>query len=166
MKEIITELFEKSLTTKDNNNFTSEQKKNKWIGNPPATNEEIKETELRLGIELPKDYKEFLKIANGFPTYNNAVEPSFEKVSQIQFLKNFNSEIIEIWRKAGNVEVSKELFKSIIIGGKNEEQWFLIIPPTKENESWKYWKFASWIPGEEEYQNLTEYFLEVTDEIE
>ena len=50
------------MNTKDNNYFSSEQIKNNWIGNLPATQKEIEETESRLGIKLPADYKEFLKI--------------------------------------------------------------------------------------------------------
>ena len=166
MRKILTDLFQKSLSTKDNNYFTSEQIKNNWIGNLPATEKEIEETELRLGIQLPADYKEFLKIANGYPTYNDAVEPSFEKINQIQYLKDFYPDVIDIWRDTGNEEISKELSKSIIVAGKQEEQWFLLIPPTDKNNNWKYWKFASWIPGKIEYKNLTEYFLDTKNGIE
>ncbi|MBJ2175883.1 SMI1/KNR4 family protein [Aureibaculum sp. A20] len=104
------------------------------MGNLPATEREIKEIESKLGVELPIDYKNFLLISNGYPTYNDAVEPSFEKISQIQYLKDLYPEIIEIWRNTGNEDVSKELAKSIIIAGKQEEQWFLLIPPTDKNE--------------------------------
>lgn len=166
MRKILTDLFEKSLSTKDNNYFSSEQIKNNWIGNLPANQKEIEETESRLGITLPADYKEFLKIANGYPTYNDAVEPSFEKISEIQYLRDFDPETIQIWIETGNDEIGKELNKSIIVAGKGEEQWFLLIPPIDENDKWKYWKFASWIPGEIEYNNLTEYFLDAKNEIE
>lgn len=37
-----------------------------WLGMPPATDAQIMTTEQRLGIELPSDYKAFLKVANGF----------------------------------------------------------------------------------------------------
>ncbi|WP_407515889.1 SMI1/KNR4 family protein [Tamlana fucoidanivorans] len=166
MKKILTDLFQKSLTTNDNNYFTSEQIKNKWIGNLPATEKEIAETEIRLGIKLPADYKEFLKIANGYPTYNDAVEPSFEKINQIEYLKNFDPDMIKIWSQKQTEDIGKELNKSIIVAGKQEEQWFLLIPPTDKNDKWKYWKFASWIPGEIEYKNLTEYFLDTINGIE
>ncbi len=166
MKKILAELFQKSLTTTYNNSFTPEQIKNNWIGNVPATEKEIKETELRLGIKLPADYKEFLKIANGYPTYNDAVEPSFERINQIEYLKYFDPEIIKLWSQKQTEEIGKALSKSIIVAGKQEEQWFLLIPPTGKNEKWKYWKFASWIPGEIEYNSLTEYFLETINGIE
>ncbi len=65
-----------------------------------------------------------------------------------------------------NRRYRKELSKSIIVAGKQEEQWFLLIPPTNVNDNWKYWKFASQIPGEIEYNNLTEYFLDTLIGIE
>ncbi len=45
MKKILTDLFQKSLNTRDTNYFTPEQIKNNWIGNLPATRKEIEETE-------------------------------------------------------------------------------------------------------------------------
>jgi len=54
-----------------------------------------------------------------------------------------------------------EIWESILIGGINQEQYFLLIPPNLTNEKWKYWKFANWHPGEEEHLNLESYFTEV-----
>jgi hypothetical protein len=51
----------------------------------------------------------------------------------------------------------------IIIGGIKEEQSFLLIPPDSANSKWKYWKFASWIPGEEPYVDLNDYFNRALD---
>jgi len=166
MLKILTELFEKSLTTKENNHFTDVQIINNWIGNPPATSEEIKNTELRLGVILPTDYKEFLSIANGYPAYHDGVEPSFERIDQIRYLKDYNPELIDIWGKTGNIEVSRELRMSIIVAGLQEEQYFLLIPPSSDNKNWKYWKFASWIPGEIEYEDLMDYFIETTNSLD
>ncbi|MCX2743355.1 SMI1/KNR4 family protein [Mangrovivirga sp. M17] len=164
MKKILTDLFLNSINSKDSN-YTSEQLENNWIGNPPATEKEISAAESRLKVTLPEDYKEFLLIANGYPTYNDAVEPSFEKVNNIEYLKDFDNEVIEIWKENGNKEIAEALSKSIIIAGKQEEQWFLLIPPQEKSEKWRYWKFASWIPGEIEYKNLKDYFLDSSKEI-
>jgi len=42
-------------------------------------------------------------------------------------------------------------------------EFLLLIPPKQGSELWKYWKFASWIPGEQEFENLHAYFLDVLD---
>ncbi len=166
MKKIVGELFEKIVATKNNDSVTEKQRQSIWIGNSPATKVEINEAETRLGIKLPNDYKEFLQIANGYPSYNETVEPSFVKVNEIQYFKDLFPEIITIWKETGNEQISSVLNRSIIIAGINEEQWFLIIPPKNQSDKWKYWMFANWIPGEIEYQNLQEYFLHVTESVE
>ena len=53
--------------------------------------------------------------------------------------------------------------RSIAIGGINEEQMFMLIPPANSNDDWEYWKFANWIPGEEPYPSLKYYFLSVIE---
>ncbi|WP_227256270.1 hypothetical protein [Pedobacter sp. MR2016-19] len=61
------------------------------------------------------------------------------------------------------LEVAIKLARSIIVGGLDEEQYFLLIPPVIENADWEYGKFASWIPGEDPYQGLENYFINVLD---
>lgn len=140
--------------------FTEEQTKNNWIGNSPAFIEDITQVEKLLNIILPDDYKDFLKVSNGFHA-SNSVEPTFISVDKIDYLKNIDPELINIWIETGNTEIEIELKNSIVIGGINEEQYFLLIQPTEKNTKWRYWKFASWIPGEEEYIDLINYWNHV-----
>ncbi|WP_120275255.1 SMI1/KNR4 family protein [Mangrovibacterium diazotrophicum] len=142
--------------------YSESQIKLKWFGNEPATLNIIEENEKRLEIKLPEDYKDFLLIANGFHAFNT-VEPTFHPVNKIDYLKNIDPELIKIWKQTGNVEIGEILEQSIIIAGIGEEQLFLIIPPDSKNTNWRYWKFASWIPGEEPYNDLNQYFNEVLD---
>jgi hypothetical protein len=137
-----------------------DQLKSNWLGNTPASLEEIFKAEKRLNIVLPQDYKEFLKQCNGFHA-SSTVEPTFHKVDKIDYLKNIDPELIKIWNETGNNEEGKLLEKSILIAGIDEEQYFLIIPPNDAKSPWKYWKFASWIPGEEEYPDLLSYWNDV-----
>tara|TARA_R100001230_G_C5568225_1_gene90748 strand:- start:113 stop:625 length:513 start_codon:yes stop_codon:yes gene_type:complete len=159
MNELLKLISERAIELADFD-FTQEQTKNKWLGTLPASEDEIKLTEKRLGIELPADFKLFLSITNGFSAPND-IEPTFVPISKIDFLKNIDSFIIEAYSIDGIENIGKELEKSIIIGGLNQEQYFLLIPPNSKKEFWKYWKFANWYPGEEEYENLESYFSEV-----
>ena len=140
--------------------FTEEQTKNNWIGNAPASLENIAKVEKQLNIILPDDYKIFLKVSNGFHA-SNSVEPRFISVNEIDYLKNIDPELINIWIETGNTEIEIELKNSIVIGGINEEQYFLLIQPTEKQKTWRYWKFASWIPGEEEYPDFINYWKSV-----
>lgn len=159
MNNLLKKISEKSIELGDFE-FTEEQTENKWLGNQPASENEIKLTEKRLGMELPTDYKMFLSITNGFSAPND-VKPTFESIDKIDFLKNINSSIIKAYSIDGIENIGKQLEKSIIVGGINEEQSFLLIPSDLEREKWKYWKFANWHPGEEEHESLESYFKEV-----
>ena len=66
--------------------------------------------------------------------------------------------VIDTWKEIGGLEdVVCELEKAIMIGGYEEEQQFLLIPPTDAEQEWKYWKFAMWILGEQEFTDLKSY---------
>jgi hypothetical protein len=121
-----------------------------WLGNLPAQATALKGTETRLNVLLPRDYKFFLSITNGFDAPND-VEPSFENVESIDYLRNINSALINAYQ-------IPELEEAIVIAGISEEQYFLLLPPNDSQTIWRYWKFANWIPGEEPYENLQTYF--------
>lgn len=156
MDSLLKQISEKAIELADFE-FTQEQTENKWIGTKPASETEIKLAEERLGLEFPVDYKEFLSITNGFSAPND-IEPTFEPIDKIDYLKNIDSFIIEAYSIDGIENIGKELEKSIIVGGINEEQYFLLIPSDLPTGKWKYWKFANWHPGEEEHENLESYF--------
>ena len=161
MKSLLKQISEKAIELADFE-FTQEQTENKWLGTKPASETEIRLTEKRLGIEFPADFKKFLSITNGFSAPND-IEPTFEQTNKIDYLKNINSFIIEAYSIDGIENIGKELVKSILVGGINEEQYFLIIPSDLKGGKWKYWKLANWYPEEEEYENLESYFKNVLE---
>ncbi|USD26153.1 MULTISPECIES: SMI1/KNR4 family protein [Flagellimonas] len=161
MKSLLSQISDTALKLKDIE-FTISQVDNQWLGNEPSSESGISEVEKRLNVEFPSDYKDFLLISNGFAAPND-VEPTFLPIERVDYLKNIDNELIEIWTRDGISETGEELKRSILIGGIDEEQYFLIIPPDSKNQKWRYWKFASWIPGEEEYKSLYNYFEDVSD---
>jgi len=157
MEQLLSKLFEKSIELNDYT-YSDEQIEKKWIGNPKTTLAEIKIVETKLNVKFPNDYKDILLISNGFLTSTDAVEPSFVPIQKVDYFKNIFPESVEIWTNNEPKGIFEEdLERSIIVAGINEEQQFLLIPPNEKSKTWKYWKFANWIPGEEEYENLTEY---------
>ncbi len=148
MENLLKKLFEKSIELGDIE-YSEKEINSTWIGNSPTTKEMINKVEEKLKASFPEDYKELLLITNGFKTSNNAVEPSFMKIGEVDYLKNIDPFVVECYE-----DTLEELSESILIGGRDEEQYFLIIPPKDEKENWRYWKFANWIPGEEEYKDL------------
>lgn len=138
--------------------FTVEQTKSGWLGSPGADKNEISAAEERLNVKLPDDYIEFLEISNGFPQYST-ISCSLLPVSRIDYLKVVDEDLIEVWNQfEGLEEAGQALASSILVGGLKEEQYFLLIPPKTKSGKWGYWKFASWIPGEEKFKSLKDYF--------
>lgn len=156
MKEILIAISLLSIKSGEQNQFlTKFQIQNQWLEFDSAKNETITEAEKKLNIILPEDYKSFIKITNGFSA-PNSVEPTFMRIEDIDYLKNIEKEAIDAYQLP-------ELENSILVAGKDEEQYFLLIPPKDKSSKWKYWKFANWIPGEHEFENLEIYFKEVFD---
>lgn len=164
MNILLKKISEKAIELADFD-FTQEQITNKWLGTKPASESEIKLTEKRLGIEFPADFRKFLSITNGFSS-TNVTDPTFEPIDKIEYLKNSDSFSIEDYSLKGIESLGENLQRAILIAGIDEEQKFLLIPPEQNATSWLYWKFANWIPGEEEYQNLEHYFASVLEFLE
>lgn len=157
MLKTLQEISKKALLLNDFD-FNEEQIKTKWLGTIVAQDKEISDTEKRLKIKLPDDYIDFLKISNGF-AQTSSISCSFLSVDKIDYLKTLDEDLIVIWNENDDLkEVGEALASSILVGGFNEEQQFLLIPPNETREKWGYWKFASWIPGEEDYSSLKDYF--------
>jgi len=128
----------------------STQKDTFWIGNDGSSKKSIMEAETRLGVKLPADYLQFLIVTNGFQAPID-IEPTFHPVEEIRSLRDVDPFTIEAYQMP-------ELENSIVVGGINDEQFFLLIPPSNGLDHWRYWKFANWIPGEHEFASLEHYF--------
>lgn len=165
LKDILKKISELAIKSGDTK-YSNEQIESDWLGNPPAKIDGIESAEKKLGIKFPQDYVDFLLITNGFSATNNHIEPRFEVVENVDYLVNIDQFIIGIWGQNGLEHIGKELARSIVIGGIEEEQYFLIIPPMSINDHWKYWEFASWIPGEIPFEDLLDYFTRVLKNME
>lgn len=137
-----------------------------WLGFKPATKEEILNTETRLNIKLPKEYKDFLSATNGFNPFS--LTPTLHSVDKIDWLKNIDPQLVEIWTESMK-DVDKDFVKSfsnsILIGGYQEEQQLLLIPSTK-SKNWECWFFANWSPGETKYPSFRYYMENQLQELE
>ena len=162
MKEILSEISVLAIKNAEVS-YKEDQINSSWIGFAPAKQGQIDLLERSLGVSLPQDYKDFLLLTNGFSAVNYSTEPSFAPVEEVDYLINLDKELIDIWLEHGVPEIGEILSTSILIGGFQEEQLFLLVPPTADHQKWLYWKFASWIPGEQAFENLNYYFLDVLD---
>lgn len=146
---------------KDPHHFSDDARKTKWLGaNSGVTDVQIEAVETKLNLKLPKEYVAFMKITNGFQAANE-VEPTFFTIDKIDFYINYDPTAVEIWGE--NEYVGQAIKRSIIIADEYDGQQFLLIPPLDEKGEWQFWKFATWIPGDEPYRDLQSYFIKVLD---
>jgi hypothetical protein len=165
MQKVLKRISELAIKSGDTQ-YSKEQIESNWLGNYPANVEDIEYAGKKLGITFPQDYKDFLLLTNGFAATINHNEPRFEALENVDYLVNIDSFMVETWNQKGLEDIGKELSRSILIGGVEEEQYFLIIPPESLNDHWKYWEFASWLPGEYPFKNLLAYFTSVLEKME
>lgn len=118
----------------------------------PAPEEEIHATEKRLGVELPEDYKNFLRISNGFKVPSVVFDPPLYEAGKIRWLNKQDDPWIEeqfldippeeifqdiIYRtKEGTSDKSKWTFlKHAIEIGKSDIYNVLLLPPDRIDET-------------------------------
>ncbi len=157
MHNILKEISERAILLNEFE-FHDANAQTKWLGTDAANKNEIAKTEKRLQIKLPDDYINFISSTNGFPAVSN-IGVTFLPIEKIDYLKNLDISLIEIWSEFEELkEISLALENSILIGGLEEEQSFLLIPPYGKHKKWRYWYFAAWLPGEQPYKSLNGYF--------
>jgi hypothetical protein len=118
MKEQLSEISRTAIILGDFK-FPETLVKGNWLGQEPATNNHIVDAERKLGLNLPEDYKTFLKLCNGFHAPND-VEPTFLAADKIDYLEKLDPDLARIWTETGNSQVGVELGRSIIVAGLYE----------------------------------------------
>jgi SMI1 / KNR4 family (SUKH-1) len=161
MKQLLQKISEEALTLTPDF-YSEEEKEGQWIGRNPATEAAIADTEKRLGIKLPNDVIEFYKTSNGTSVILNQTFGAFVPIEKVEWLKNEDAYLIECYKEMGEAYLN-DLSNSIIIAGVNYCHSVLIIPPDGEHAKWRYWEFASYIPGETPFAGVEKYLERLVD---
>lgn len=143
--------------------FTDEEKEKKWLGRSKATVKAISDTEKRLGLQLPEDYKAFLGVSNGFSGFS--IVPPLLPIEKIDFYKVLeDAELYEITKDYIDTESDDEdatiepyIERAVLIS----EIWFgdcvWLIPPINEKDDWQTWSFSPKNPGEHRFESFRHY---------
>lgn len=147
--------------------FSGDVISSKWLGNDPAPEENILATEEKIGIQLPADYREFLKASNGFSAHNYA-SPNLLTVQETDWLSVLDSDLVDYveqileWNKDKYAQLSK---KCLLVSGIHEEEQVLLFP-TSDN-GWECWSLVlpggceeTWYPSFRYYMEHQLFFLE------
>jgi hypothetical protein len=152
----------KNAITLHPKNYTDDEKSNTWIGNKPASEVDIELTEKRLSVELPQDVKDLYRETNGTSEILKQTFGGFDPVDKIDWLKNIQPETIDAYAGMGEDYV-EALKNSIVIAGTNHPHMVLIIQPYGRRKKWRYWEFAGYIPGENEFFGIEKYLDRLND---
>jgi hypothetical protein len=143
-----------------------------WLGEPGATEEQIRVAEERIGARLPPSYREFLRQANGF----REIDPFISRLLQateIGWFRFTNPDWIEAYQHPEEDDVSPEdhlrdplnsvMFRRSYLSSclqiSEEDDGVVLLNPevmTPEGE-WEAWFFANWLPGAERYRSFRSY---------
>ena len=164
MKKILKQVSANAIALNPEN-FSEHEKQTKWIGKLAATESEITEAEKKLGIALPDDVKEFYKISNGTSEILSHTFSGFDAIKKIDWLKNLQPETIEAYAAMGE-DYENSLKNSIVISGANHVHQVVIIQPYGKYTTWRYWEFATYIPGETEFKGIEKYLERINDFLE
>ncbi len=77
-----------------------------WLGFDEATEVQIVQAELRLNTKLPRSYREFLKVSNGWRMTTPFIW-SLWSVEKIEWLPTRNADLVDAWGGAEH-EISDE----------------------------------------------------------
>jgi hypothetical protein len=161
MKALLKQISKEAITLNPDF-YTEEEKKVQWIGRNAVTAEAIIDSEKKLGIKLPKDVIELYKTSNGTSVILNQTFGGFATIEQIDWLKNADPYLIECYAEMGEAYIS-DLKNSIIIAGIGYVHNVLLIQPYSHHNDWRYWEFASYIPGETPFQGIEKYLERLLD---
>lgn len=146
--------------------FSIEERETRWIGRSAASEEAIHATEKRLGLSLPDDYKDFLKISNGLSAFPMD-HPALIAVEEIDWYKKLEEpelyDLLKIYwdMEAEDEEATIEPYtqRALLISYIPDDQMIWLIPPIDETQDWQTWYFAAWLPGERRYPSFR-HFME------
>jgi hypothetical protein len=142
--------------------YPMEQRTALWIGTQPAAATEINLAQERLGIILPNDVVALYMLSNGTLEILKQTFGGFDPIENIDWLKKLQPETLEAYAGMGD-EYVEVLNNSIVIAGAKHPHMVLIIQPYGKHKKWRYWEFASYIPGENEFNGIEKYLERLND---
>lgn len=140
-----------------------------WLGNPGATEEQIRQAEERLRTTLPLSYRAFLKVSNGW----RWMRAPLWSTEEVEWLSVRNQEFIDNW-SALDLPISDDEYftygeqqlpvvraeyisSTLEISDWGNAEIYLLNPRvTIVDDEWEAWYYASYIPGAYRYRSFQE----------
>jgi cell wall assembly regulator SMI1 len=141
--------------------YSDGERKSHWLGRAAASEEAIAATEARLGLQLPTDYRMFLRTSNGLAALSSAA-PALLPVEAVDYLRNVvDAAILQILKEYPGDDMPAAMDRCIQISDSAAEEVVVLIPPRAVDASWQTWFFAHWVPGEIRYPSFRHYLEQI-----
>jgi hypothetical protein len=162
-KQLLQKLSEAAIKEDDGRFFEQDIRQSGWLGYQGATKEEISQTEERLGVTLPADFKEFLATTNGL-RHVSVTSGVLLPVAEIDYLKNVEKPyifdlLLNYPPQEGEEEETyrEKLHNAILISQYPDEQQVWLVPEDRAKTHWQTWFFAPWAPGYTRFPGFRHY---------
>jgi len=160
-----------------------EVKRSGWLGAPPATPEQIRNAETRLGAAPPLSYRPFLAVTNGWRCTGFGASPGpIWPIQHVDSYRARHQDLIDAGRLGERSQGPPEALPhdAYLVYGENQDStslrseyletalqiseheragtavYFLNpVVVTSEGE-WEAWMFAHWLPGARRYRSFWE----------
>ena len=165
--------------------LTPDSLASEWLGNPGASEDQIIETETRLGMSLPPSYREFLKVSNGWCN-SDWTELQLWSTEDVDWFSARNQAWINAWQFSGEaipsvpdetyfiygdaqdcINLRREYLSTAleISSDSGDGDIFLLIPDVvSEDGEWEAWHFGNKLPGAFRYRSFYELMQKVVEQ--
>ena len=152
-----------------------------WLGFPGATEEQLARAETRLRITLPRSYRDFLKVSNGWQQTGTSIWRVWS-TEEIDWFRVRNREWIDAYVSPFTfAELNEEfvltdeeylvygeaqdpvryranyLESALEISEAGDSAIYLLNPETVTADGeWEAWLFANWLPGAQRHRSFAE----------
>ncbi|WBB62049.1 SMI1/KNR4 family protein [Streptomyces sp. WMMC500] len=123
---------------------TESQRRARWLGSEPTSEEAITAAELRLGVRLPPTYRNFLLASNGFSRMSYSLD--LLKAEQIEWFSTAEPDLLDAWSAPDFAAWITTLERCLLVSDDNGGaggRW-LLHTGNAENREWTAYE---WWPG-------------------
>ncbi|MGW7264901.1 SMI1/KNR4 family protein [Streptomyces sp. NPDC054842] len=148
----------------------------RWLGGAGATREEVDALEGRLGVALPRSYRQFLLVSNGWRNTTADIERILP-AQEVGWTRDLDADLVTLWADAdGQADVRVEDDEYFVYGEEqdtlsfrpeylahtlkishtpNATDVYLLNPcVVTEDGEWEAWYLAQWMPGAVRYRSF------------
>ena len=170
----IEEMLENGIIDKEVNDI-------KWLGFPPANEQDIIKREGYLGITLPPSYRDFLLTSNGFRYISFFLDNLFP-IEKIEWARNTEEEWwFQLLENCGTAVSDEQYFyygkdqdtvlcrdeyfkESLKVSNWYDGMCVFLNPIIKFDDEWEVLVYATWYPGARRFTSFKEFLIETHEE--